>query len=220
LLDLLTGRSRRRFGWLPDLLDARDRRFAELDLPERVPLEATLLTKPVAIADQNGTGSCVGQAVAQGVRMAYRVGNSEPCPTLSALFVYFNARKLGGEKLVDDGTTLRNGIKAVQKFGICPETEWPFAKAAVNRMPDWAAFRYAHDRRGVRGYYRIDDGDLLAVKRAIANRRPVVAGWQVSPSFVAHRGATVVGGQQTPFVGGHAMVVAGYTVSSWRIVNS
>ena len=218
---LSTGRSRvPRFGYRPDPTDDRDRMLASLELVSDVPLSATVVKRPFTIKNQNGTGSCVGQSVAQAVQFAF-ARDDAMVQDLSALFVYYNSRKESGDDTVtDNGTYLRTAIKSVQKFGVCPELVWPFSSSKVNRMPTWNAYRTAHDRRGVRGYYRIEPGNLLDVKRAIASGRPVVAGWQVDAAFKAHRGGTVIGAQQEPFVGGHAMVVIGYTAANWDIVNS
>jgi len=227
---ILSGRSRvPRFGYRPDPVDERDRMLASLGLSTDVPLEATVIRRPISIKNQLNTGSCVGQAVAQAVDLAI-VGDDTKSQDRSALFVYYNSRKESGDDtIVDNGTYLRTAIKSVQKFGVCPEPAWPFSVSKVNRMPVWNAYRTAHDLRGIRGYYRIDSGDLADVKRAIASGRPVVAGWQVDAAFKAYRGGgVVVGAQHEPFVGGHAMVIVAYKAapyggigsSLWTIPNS
>lgn len=217
---ILSGRRMPSFGYRPDPVDKRDRMLASLGLSTDVPLEATVIRRPISIKNQLNTGSCVGQAVAQAVDLAI-VGDDTKSQDRSALFVYYNSRKESGDDtIVDNGTYLRTAIKSVQKFGVCPEPAWPFSVSKVNRMPVWNAYRTSHDLRGIRGYYRIDSGDLADVKRAIASGRPVVAGWQVDAAFKAHRGSVVVGAQHEPFVGGHAMVVVGYTAVHWTIVNS
>lgn len=218
---LSTGRSRvPSFGYRPDPIDNRDRMLASLELASDVPLSATVIKRPLTIKSQGSTGSCVGQSVAQAVQLAF-AHDDAMVQDLSALFVYYNSRKESGDDTItDNGTYLRTAIKSVQKFGVCPELVWPFSSSKVNRMPTWNAYRTAHDRRGVRGYYRIEPGNLLDVKRAIASGRPVVAGWQVDAAFKAHRGGTVIGAQHEPFVGGHAMVVVAYTAAHWTIVNS
>lgn len=226
---ILSGRARPRFGYRPDPIDNRDRMLASLELAADVPLSATVIRRPLKIKNQNGTGSCVGQSVAQAVQLAFTPSADSVDQDLSALFVYYNSRKESGDDTVtDNGTYLRTAIKSVQRFGVCPELVWPFSSSKVNRMPTWNAYRTAHDRRGVRGYYRIESGNLLDVKRALASGRPVVAGWQVDAAFKAYRGDTVIGAQHEPFVGGHAMMVGAYRqvmspeglADDWTIVNS
>jgi hypothetical protein len=212
---------RRKYGYRVDPLDQRDRFFRELGAPEAVgyPESASLLKTPLLIKDQSRTSSCPGQALAQGVRIAYSVGNTAPCPDLSALFIYYNARQEDARGMADDGCTLRGAIKSVQKFGVCPESKWPMSLLKVNKMPKWAAYRGAHDRRGLRGYYRIDPNDIAAVKAAIASKRPVLGGWQVNERFLQYTGG-VMTALAPPFLGGHALVLMAYTPTYFRFINS
>lgn len=203
-------RPERGFGYRPDQPDHRDYRLSALKLSGDIPDAASLLSTPIAIKDQMASSSCPGQSVAQAVRLAYAVGNSEPCPDLSALFVYFNARMEDGAGMGDDGATLRGAIKSLQRFGVCPEDKWAFALSRVNREPDWKARRAAHDRRGIRGYYRIDAGDVLGVKTALANKKPVVGGWEVNEAFRRYNGSYVLGKLSAPYIGRHAMVIGAY----------
>lgn len=213
-------------GWRPDAADPRDRKLRQLGLSASVPSSASVLNGEYLIKDQASTSSCVTQALTNAVRLAYEVGNGVACPDLSALFAYYNARREDGRGFADDGTTIRSGIKCLQHFGACPETDWAFKVSRVNKMPTWAAYRTAHDLRGIRGYYRIDDGDLTSVKMALAAHRPVVAGWDVNERFRQYDGSYTIGAMVGPFIGGHAMLIGGYedTGSSagtkWKIPNS
>lgn len=210
-------------GYRPDQRDDRDHmlRLQAPGLPPRAPQKASVLTARYAIKDQGGTASCVGQALANAVRLGYLVGNESQCPDLSALFAYFNGRKESGDDVVvDSGTYLRESVKAIQKFGLAPELAWPFSAWNVNKQPSWNSYRTAHDYRGLRAYYRISSGDVDGVRAAIASKRPVVAGWMVSRSFVEHTGNGVIGPQLEPFLGGHALLIGAYDGPHFTIVNS
>lgn len=63
--------------------------------------------------------------------------------------------------------------------------------------------------RGVRGYYRIDDGDVDGVRRAIAAGHAVVAGWDIDRAFQDPKPRTI-GPIVGPIIGGHAMVLDDY----------
>lgn len=205
-------RPQRGFGYQPDRPDDRDYRLRELKLSGDIPEAASLLSAPITIKDQMASSSCPGQSVAQAVRLAYNasLGMEAVCPDLSALFVYFNARMEDGTGMGDDGATLRGAIKSLQRSGVCPEDKWAFALSRVNREPDWKARRAAHDRRGIRGYYRIDDGDVVGVKTCVAKKVPVVGGWEVNEAFRRYNGSYVLGKLSAPFIGRHAMVIAAY----------
>lgn len=213
------------FGYRKDPVDTRDVLLRSKLGAERIPESAGVFGVPLVIKNQFSTSSCVGHAVAQAIRIAYSLSDHSDgtCPDLSSLFAYYNARKESGDPILDRGTHIRSAIKAAQKLGVCNELVWPFSTLKVNRMPDWSSYRGAHDRRGIRGYYRIDNGDLDSIRAAIAMGHPVVAGWLVNQSFVDYRGEGSIGAMTSPFVGGHAMVIGAYSSSEcreWTILNS
>lgn len=210
------------FGYRPDPEDERDFVLAKLDRLELAPPRAASVHHPdLLIRDQGATGSCVGQAISNAVRLGYLVGNGdENCPDLSALFAYHEARILDGGPMDDVGATIRSGVKGVQKSGVAPASTWPFDEGQVNEMPSWRAYRSAHDRRGLRGYYRIPGGDVEGVRKAIAARCPVVGGWMIDREFMHHQGGSVLGVPREPFLGGHAILIESYDGDTFTIVNS
>lgn len=212
----------RGLGYKQDPADERDLRFgvavakaAAAPLPESASVE-----HPKALPrDQGQTSSCTGQAVSQAVRLAYLHRGVE-CPELSALDCYYRGRAEYGGESVDDGSYLRTVIKAVVRGGIANEAAWPFSEFDVNRNPNMLARRSAFDRRGVRGYYRLDSGDVQAVRRAIAAGFPVVGGWMVDERFLDWDGSGVISGQMSP-VGGHAVCLTSYAADgTFRFLNS
>lgn len=215
----------RRFGYLPDPPDVGDEKHklsARLGARAESPPPASASVKHASVGpkDQGGTSSCTGQAVAQAVRLAYLYAGEE-CPELSALWTYFNARAEYGGERSDDGSFLRTAIKGgVVRMGIPPETAWPMLDYRVNMQPGPNAYRQAYDRKGVRGYHRIESGDVDAVRRAIASGFPVVGGWQVGEDFVNWNGQGVISGQ-TMIVGGHAMPIVAYNADgAFELLNS
>lgn len=212
----------RRFGYLRDPRDARDKSFAVklgrfADSPP--PASASLERVDVRPKDQGGTSSCTGQAVSQAVRLAY-LNKGIGCPELSALDAYYRGRAEYGGQLDDAGSYLRSVVSAVVKGGIADERAWPFSEFDVNRNPNALARRSAYDRRGARGYYRLEPGDVDGVRRAIAAGYPVVGGWQVGQSFVDWDGRGVISGQVMP-IGGHAMAIVSYAADgTFRLLNS
>lgn len=209
-----------RTGYLPDPPDSRDRPIGRLRLATEIPAAHSLDDPRLSpVKDQGGTSSCVGQAVANGVRLAFRA-LGRTVPDLSALFAYFNARREAGQRVTDSGTYIRSAIKALTKLGICAEAAWP-QRSPVNRQPRWGAYRGAHDFRGVRGYYRIPERDVQSVREAIASGRPVVGGWQVDRPFTSNSGPEVQGPCTGPSIGGHAMLIVAYLENgNFVILNS
>jgi hypothetical protein len=197
----------RRLGCVPDKRDGRDRLFCAH--PARlapVPEFASVDVASIAPKDQGRTSSCVGNAWAQALRLAYLAAGM-PCPDLSALAIYRGARNLDGTT-GDEGTQLRSGAQAIQLDGACSEDAWPFDGAAVDAQLPFAALRDAADRMGLRGYHRITDGSIDEMLVALAAGFPLAGGWTVSEDFVRADGRELFGPQLglTP-AGGHAMAV-------------
>ncbi len=215
--------STRRFGYRKDPADARDRTFRALLGPiadEPPPPSASVENMNVFPKDQGGTGSCVGQAWSQALRLAYLSAGID-CPELSALFQYFSNRAEWNGQHADEGSYLRSGAAAAMKFGCATEQAWPFFEAKVNVEPGWTAFKSAHDRRGVRSYHRVE-ASPDEVRRAIASGRPVVGGWQVDDAFMDYSGVGLIKRADPDRVlGGHALPITAYeSDGTFRVLNS
>jgi C1A family cysteine protease len=211
----------RGLGCKRDRHDPRDRHLGVLlgaranDPP---PSAADLRNATVTAKDQGGTSSCTGQSTSQALRLAY-LHAGIACPELSALTSYYWGRAESGEQKEDGGSYLRDVIQATQRFGCADETAWPFLEANVNVGPGHSVYRSAFDRRGPKGYYRVQP-DPDSVRRAIAAGYPVVGGWQVSQAFLDWDGQEPIGMQLDNIVGGHALPICGYDPGGFWLLNS
>jgi Papain family cysteine protease len=213
----------RRFGYLVDKPDPRDAKLGSLlgaQAASPPPASASVWDKLCPIRDQGYTQSCVGHAWSRALRLAYlRAGFI--CPELSPLYAYALSRAQHGGEHEDVGTYLRTCAQGVVKFGAADDVSWPFVEAKVNVQPSLRALHNGYDRKGLRHYARIDSGEPDDVRRAIAAGHPVVAGWQISQSFVDWNGDGVIGKQREPFVGGHALAVVSYAADgTFTLANS
>jgi len=210
------------FGYLPDPEDKRDLPFDFLST-QQVPPEVDLQGRCVAIPNQGGTSSCVGQATRQGFGVEEaRYGIIDPA---SAMGIYFNARAEHGVEKFDSGTHVRTAIKSAVKFGPLRERDWPFDASLINKRPPWRAYRNAHDGKGPQGYYRIveiGDARLDAIRRALAAEHPVVFGTNVPESFTQDDGPFRIDRPDSSerIAGGHAMCLVGYKDDMFRVANS
>ncbi|HWF27238.1 MAG TPA: C1 family peptidase [Mycobacterium sp.] len=200
----------RGFGWRPQLPDARDMLYmARLkDLP---PVEYDLRPSMPAVYDQGQLGSCTGNAIAAAMEYERdRQGLSDFVP--SRLFIYYNERALEGTVSSDSGAVIRDGIKAVNREGVCPETLWPYDIGVFTVKPPKRCYVAAKKDTAVQ-YEAIQTlGDL---KDAIASNLPVVFGFTVYQSFesqsVAQTGVMPMPKPSEATVGGHAVVAVGYS---------
>jgi C1A family cysteine protease len=110
-----------------DTLDRRRRRglLPGLPVPKELPPRATLLERLPDVRDQGYRGTCVAHACAA-VR-EYLLGDRQT--DLSEQFLYWAARQEWISSIVFQdrpGALLGNGMTALQKYGVCPEADWPY----------------------------------------------------------------------------------------------
>lgn len=172
-----------------------------------VPDAATLRDARVQPKDQSASNSCLGQSVAQAYRLT-SLHQGIDCPDLSALFSY----RLGCASLGltgDDGMTFGAALSAVTRFGIASEASWPMSLLRVTKNPSPTAYHDAYDRRGLRGYQRIDVTDLDSVRRAIARGIAVIGAFPVDSYFGLNSGPELIE-RPTVVKGYHALVIESY----------
>ena len=190
-----------------DARDPRDRRFrpAALRLPARVDLSK--FCGPAFT--QRRIQSCSANAIAGALMM---IANREGSPIVrpSRLFMYYNARAALGEARTDCGTTMRSAIKAVARYGACPETHWPYVVANVLKKPPRACYDRADIRTIV--YERIRQ-NINHMRACLAQGQPFVFGIEayVEPFSRAAKTAFLeLPKPGTQPMGGHALLAVGY----------
>lgn len=193
-----------------DPVDWRDRHytFARTDSPrDRVDLR--LWASP--IEDQLHLGSCVGQAIVGAYELLVNKIDKAKFTDLSRLFVYYNARLLDNAQDEDVGAYVRDGIKAINKYGVCNESEWPYLIEKFSHAPSIQSYEDAQ-RRLIKKYYRIQN--IEDIVDALNADSPVVSGMNVYNSFYElDNGRTTIlpmprGDEH--LIGGHAVTLVGY----------
>lgn len=209
---------KRHLGWIPNPYDFRDYPLTSiLSTGDNDPLpESWSLRNCVKeVYDQGNTSSCVAQAVAMAIQVR-EVNANIPYVSPSRLFLYYHARRFHFGHLFDQGTYIRTAMKALTKFGVPNENNWPWSTSVfrVNRCPNWNAHAKAYGRAGGL-YYTIpanvpNRGEL--VRRALYDDLPVVFGTSVTKSFLDNDGPNIIDVPEDgdPIIGGHAMAIIGY----------
>ena len=200
-----------RYGWIPDLPDARDHVY---ELPKRlgiVPASVDLRAGCPAVYDQGDLGSCTANAIGAAIEFD-QIKQKLATNTPSRLFIYYNERALEGTIAADSGAMLRDGIKAVADDGACPETMWPYVEDDFAEMPTAPCFKVAKLHPAV-SYSRLTQ-DAGTMKACLAAGYPFVLGFTVYESFesdaVAHTGVVGMPGSSETSMGGHAVMAVGY----------
>lgn len=161
------------------------------------------------IEDQLHLGSCVGQAIVGAFELMINKLHPENFKDLSRLFVYYNARLLEDYVDEDVGVYVRDGIKAVHKWGVCTEELWPYLINKFADTPSVISYLDAKERL-IDSYYRINSiDDMIA---SLGLEIPVVTGIQVFGNFDRLESDAIIRlpDDKDEILGGHAITIVGY----------
>lgn len=187
-----------------------DYNFARDPNPKSV-VDLRHLASPVE--DQLHLGSCVGQAIVGAFELMINQLYPGKFIDLSRLFVYYNARLYeGGYYLNEDvGAYVRDGIKAVNKWGVCAERLWPYVVEEFASPPSIQSYEDAKSRI-IRNYYRVYSVEDMI--DAMNKGYPVVISMNVYDSFynLSYPGLDVLDmpSSYEDLIGGHAVALVGY----------
>jgi hypothetical protein len=213
----LTTRELPPMGALPSLPDIRDRLFAPY-APLAIPRAVDLRSQGPLIWDQVW-GSCVAHGILRGVAHAQR-RQGEPVLSASPLFTYWTGRELEGWTQEDSGLYVRDGAKAVAKYGVAPYDTFTNNHGYADRPPA-KAFDAAL-REKVITYHRVLYPDQIHL--ALQSGFPVVFGMSLYESFlgIGSDGKVPVPSPSEQLIGGHSMCVEGYEpfIDSFIVPNS
>jgi len=218
----------RKFGWKPNLPHHKDKKYAAhkemLAPPFVLPPLVDLRTEMSPIENQGQLGSCVAHATVGTLEflelqeLKDGKGGKEVFPNnqfdnISRLFVYYNARALDGSQYQDDGTTLRNAVTAIQKWGICQEVNWAYIETNVNVTPPSVAYKEGA-RHLLLNHYSLDNTQMVQLKYCLAVGYPFIFGATIYDSFmsdtVALTGIVPMPSDTDNMQGGHALCCVGY----------
>lgn len=102
---------------------------------------------------------------------------------VSRLFIYYNARAKDnrGRSLTDSGCSMTSAIEALEEFGTCLESIWPYDTYKVNTRPSDRAFDEAKNHK-ITEALQIDI-DLNEMKSCLAQGFPFAFGLRLFKSF-------------------------------------
>jgi C1A family cysteine protease len=205
-----------------DVEDSRDYLYT---LPRHhfthpLPAKVDLRAKCSPVWNQGGLGTCTAHAVAAAFTYEQRMQGMRPINP-SRLFIFFNERRITGQRGLTPVLYLRHALKAVTKNGVCHESAWPYTEdpKKVRAKPSKDAFAAASTRK-VFEYHRIPGSPksstlLRYLKRCLADGSPIVFGISIYASFETDE-TRKSGIMPTPdtqherFMGGHAVMAVGY----------
>ena len=199
---------RRNFGYKPDLPDFRDKLFGveepkELQLPPRV----TLRDKMPPVWDQGPLGACTAFSIISCLMFAL----GPKTPQLSFLDLYFKERLIEGTVDEDAGAEIRDGIKALAKWGVATADTWPY-KIRNYRQPPPKEAAAEDQTYQIKKYMRLKGHEDYM--RCLAMGYPFVIGFSVYDNYdddpVVRNGVLATPFVTNKLIGGHAVAVVGY----------
>jgi C1A family cysteine protease len=214
----------KRYGWIPDLPDARDLKYSvsRENLQNQPPL-VDLQDKCPDIYNQGELGSCTANGIAGAIEFdLLKQGLDNFIP--SRLFIYYNERVMEGTVDSDAGAMIRDGVKSVNKQGACDELGWNYDISKFTVKPDDKAYKDALNNVSLE-YHRVPR-DLKHMKAVLMSGIPFIVGFTVYTYFeseeMASKGFLHLPGQDETVLGGHCVLVVGYDDSknAFKVRNS
>jgi len=210
-----------RYGWTPDLPDQRDFVYAApRTVLRKLPSKIDLRKKCPSVYDQGDLGSCTANAIGAAFEFEVLKQSKSMDFMPSRLFIYYNERVIENTVNTDSGAQIRDGMKCVNKQGICPETMWPYHINQFAQKPSGECYNAALDHQ-VLSYHRITRS-LNQMKGCLADGYPFVIGFTVYESFeseaVAKNGKLNMPKKNEQLMGGHAVLIVGYDDKSSRFI--
>lgn len=191
--------------------------YLELAKVSQLPDKVDLRAKMPPIYDQGQLGSCTANALAALVEFLDGLMGSR-------LFIYYNERKIENDVADDGGAQLSDGIKSLETYGVCLESDWPYDINKFTQEPSTICYKKALQYRVYQA--KNISNTINDMKNTLASGYPFCVGIQVFSSFesdtVAKTGIVPLPTSTDQNLGGHAIVCVGYdnTQQHWIMRNS
>jgi hypothetical protein len=211
--------AKRFYGWKRALSMTRFKKFqAPAAVLASLPASADLSAGVVMVDDQGQLGSCGPNAMDMLLAFDQQAEMMKPPFGSSRLFTYYNTRQLMGTTGEDSGVDNATMLAALEQFGYCPESDWPYDISRFTERPPDSAYAAAA------GNLITDDAaipqNLDQMRGCIAAGRPFVFGFTVYESFesdaVAATGDVPMPRRREMVVGGHDILFVSYDDSQQR----
>jgi C1A family cysteine protease len=218
--------SGRYYGWQRQQPDRRDARFhPPSSVLESLPASGDLASGMGPVLDQGPIGSCGPNSV-DSLLMFDQQKQGLPVKSSSRLHTYYFTRQLMGTLDQDSGVDNRTMLKALNQYGFCDESLWPYDVAQFTHKPAPQAIQAAAGSL-VQNYAAVQQ-NLDVMRACLASDHPFLFGFTVYESFesaeVARTGMVPMPRWGERVVGGHDVVICGYddakqlfkAKNSWR----
>jgi len=168
------------------------------------------------VYSQGTIGSCTANAICGAYEYDYmknqRKKNKQSIFSPSRLFLYYNERSMENTVGTDSGAEIRDGMKSINKVGVCSEKEWPYDTSKFTDKPSESCYKDAIKHESI--MYGSLKQTLEQLKSSLLSGYPFVFGFLVYKSFesdaVAKTGIMTMPTNNDTQLGGHAVMAVGF----------
>lgn len=169
------------------------------------------------IVNQLKLGACTANATARLFR-GDTIRDGKDFGAMSRLDIYYDERDIEGDLgQGDTGAFGHDAFIAAIKWGIVPETLWPYKVSTFQTRPTIAEHCGPNQRYWIKKPVKAVNPSLLDAQRVLSNGQKIAVGFSVYPSFestaVAQHGIIPMPTAEEIFdgpIGGHETVLSGY----------
>lgn len=195
---------------------------ASIELMENVPPSQDLSKWFPTPGDQGEQGSCVGWAVAYGVKSYLHAVERQTPPStddeiFSPAFVYNQINQWG----CMGGSSITDALELMQSSGVATMADFPYDETDCQLEPNGDVKASATDHT-IEGWKRVEFFNEGLMKTLLVQGNPVVIGMQTDSWFVKLEEGEVYRVASNRRGGGHALVVVGYDDrrGAYKVFNS
>ncbi len=212
----------KRYGALPDIPDQRDIWTAfpkTIKYYQSPDLRKTNLLPD--IFDQGELGSSVAHALLAAYIFSLKKEGIDTEIKLSPQFIYYNQRLIAGTVECDAGASIRDGIKVLERLGVCSEEQYPYDLNYFRDKPTDESYEFAYKHKHQVQYRRVRPL-LEDIMKSISIKIPVLMSFTVYDSF-QHPDVTRTGIMPIPklgekIIGHHCILIVGYDITKKHLL--
>jgi C1A family cysteine protease len=189
-------------------------------LPSVCDLRNLFKSYNISALDQGQLGSCVANAFSNAFKFLLNV-EAVVVYQPSRLYLYYISRVFidGQQQSADSGTLLSSLVEAVNQYGSLSESLFPYDVNAFQTPPTKSQFSSAFTHNKI-NYVSVEQ-NLNSIKQLLCNKNVIACGISVYQSFEdASNGQIPMPSSTDTLLGGHCILIVGYTATSWIFLNS
>lgn len=207
----------KKYGWKKDLYDVRDK-YLTFKKQNYKQLKSKVDLRPhmSSIYDQESLGSCISNSICSAF-IFDQISKNLPPFNPSRMFLYYNERFSKGMQNIDSGSSIRDSIKCINKFGICKENQWPYQINYFTTQPNKKCYTDAKFKKCLK-YKKLDNSNIKCLKACLSSGKPFIFGFSVYSSFEDPTiwnpkvdAMPIPNPNKESLLGGHSVLAVGYS---------